>query len=285
MIRDIRPLTFSMITAATFFVTVAAQAIPLFSVDSATEELVRIDSVTGAVSVVGSLGINALDVDLARTSDGRLWALNSEFQTRVDLHEISMTTGAVLSSVQVTLGSVGIRSAEGLANSGNLLTLGYSSAGDSDADRFGNLAASGAISGSVTTAGVDIDGLGTGTGAVPYYAVDRFPLTFNRIFEFDPAGPSASLVVDMLDTFAPNDLVRSGTDILLIDNATPQLHRIDLGAPAVLNTIALDRPGTYLGLAFAGPVAPAQAPEPGVLSLLGIGLVGMAVVRRRRRTN
>jgi hypothetical protein len=50
----------------------SSHAIPLFSVDVGTDELVRIESTTGGASVVGSLGFNALDIDLARTPDGKL---------------------------------------------------------------------------------------------------------------------------------------------------------------------------------------------------------------------
>ena len=114
----------AIIAAAMLWSGHAAQAGPFFSIDSATDELVRFDSTTGAVTVVGALGTDVGDVDLTRTADGRLWGINSIFGDRVDLHEINTTTGAVLSTTQVNLS--GIQNAEGLGHSGNQLVIGHS---------------------------------------------------------------------------------------------------------------------------------------------------------------
>ena len=254
-------------------------AAPLFSVDISTHELVRVESSTGAVTVVGALGVTAFDIDLTRTADGRLWGLNSQIGSRVDLLEIDQLTGAVISSTQVTLPTgANLRGAEGLGHAGNQLTIVYSPAGNSNSNTFGNLSTGGAISGPVGL-GFDVDGLSAGAGGVPYYTVDRTPAVSNIVYALDPSGPSASIVASFPDTLAPNDLVRIGDDILMIDNATAALRVVDLNNTTAFDTIALDRSGTYLGLALAGPL---QVPEVASLTLLATGLAGLGIAARRR---
>jgi len=269
-----------ILAAATVLGAAGAQAVPLFAVNVTTDQLVRIDSTTGVVSVVGSLGINALDIDLARTADGRLWGLNSNFLSRVDLHEINTTTGAVISSVQVTLGGNGIVSAEGLGNSGNQLNLGYSSAGDANSDSFADLASTGVITNSVVP-GIDIDGLAAGAGAVPFYALDREPPISTIIYELDPGIPGTTQIATFpANPVVANDLVRVGSKIFMIDNGSAVLHSFDLATPGTLNTISLSQSGTYLGLAVADPI---DAPEPSTLAIFGLGLFGLGAMRRRRK--
>lgn len=259
----------------------SAQSMPFFSVDSASNDLVRIDSATGAVTVVGALGMNARNVDLARTADGRLWGLNSDFSNRVDLFEISTTTGAVLSSVQVTLNGNGIVSGEGLTHSGNQLKLSYSPTGNTFATELGDLGFGGAITNSVTI-GIDMDGLGAGNGATPFYAVDRDPAAGDTlVYGFDPTALPATLVATLdANTERDNDLVLHGSEIYLVDGFNNALHMFDLGTPGNLNTIALNRGGDYSGLAFAGPIS--SVPAPGIVSIFALSAAVLGWRRRRR---
>lgn len=67
----IKGATKSALAAAMELANTGAQAVPLFSIDRSTNELVRIKSSAGAVSVVGALGIVAFNEDLARATDER----------------------------------------------------------------------------------------------------------------------------------------------------------------------------------------------------------------------
>jgi hypothetical protein len=80
-------------------------------------------------------------------------------------------------------------------------------------------------------------------------------------------------------TVVGNDVYRIGNDIFMSDNGSAVLHRIDLSVPTPINTTALNRSGTYLGIAPADPLA---VPEPTTLAVFGIGLAGFGLLRRRR---
>lgn len=266
---------------AVCFIGSGAHAGPFFSVDIASDELVRIESTTGAVSVVGALGTDAIDIDLTRTADGRLWGLNSNFGSRVDLLEISTSTGAVLSTTQVNLS--GIQNAEGLGHSGNQLTIGHS-VNSSASNFFSELATDGTISNSIQTS-VDIDGMSAGSGTTPYYLLDAALIGAWRtlIHTFDPSIPSSSQIANILTGSEPigNDRVIDGTDIFYIDGGiTPELFNSSLASPGTAGSIDLDRAGSYRGLAIGTSVAVA---EPGMLLGFASGLAIFGVIRRRRR--
>jgi hypothetical protein len=67
-----------------------------------------------------------LDVDLI-TIGNRLFALNSNFQARVDLHELNPNTGASMLSAQVHTASGSVLSAEGLAQVNGQLKIVFAS--------------------------------------------------------------------------------------------------------------------------------------------------------------
>ena len=130
-----------------------------------------VDSVTGAVTDVGPLGDNAFDIDLAVSSDGRLWGLNSEFETRVDLWEIDKATGAITSSFQVFDGTRAVTNAEGLGARGNQLEIAFAPVGGPSSSTLGDLSVTGVVSGTITSTS-DSDGLANGQ-ANPFGRVTR----------------------------------------------------------------------------------------------------------------
>ncbi len=276
-------LLLTVATALTVGAGVASAS--LFGVDTGTDELVRIDPTTGAVTVVGLLGMDARDIDLTRTADGTLWGLNSIFRNRVDLWTIDPLTGAVTSSSQVP----GIVHAEGLGHVGNQLKIGYSSAGTARSDLLGDLSASGIISNPIgftasTGFGLDFDGLSFGAGGVPFYALDRFHTgpgpSDTSLFEVDPTGPTATRIGDYNSTtVVANDLIPQGGKLFLIDNGSPVLHRVDAATGLLEATISLNRVGTYLGLSTAPPLS--SVPEPATIGLLCLGLAALGLRRLR----
>ena len=251
-----------------------AEADIVLSVDTATNELVRIDSTSGNVSVVGSLGFIAGDIDLA-TLGNRLFATNSDTGVRVDLHEISPFTGASLSSVQVQGGVV---VAEGLAGVGNQLKLGFSSDGSVFSDSLGNLALNGVIS-SASAGPFDFDGLGVDESGT-LYGIDREPGVTTTIFTVTESPLSTNVIQSISPTLLVNDLLVSGNSALIIDSDS-KLHSVDL-ATGVLTTTNLNRVGNYRGLAVA-------VPEPNAFLCLVIAGLGLALWRRigsfRQRLN
>jgi hypothetical protein len=268
-----------LIAAAMFVNGNIAQAGPFFSVDTATSELVRINSTTGAVTVVGALGRSITDIDLTRTADGRLWGIDSVFNSHVDLLEISTSTGNVLSTTQINL--PGIQNAEGLGHSGNQLVIGHSTS-TSASNVLSDFGTDGSISNSVVTA-IDMDGLSSGSGTVPFYAMDAalFGSWFSLLYELDPNTPSNPQIAGFSTGTEPigSDLVAEGADIFFIDGlATPELLSFNLSSPTVLNRLDLDRAGSYRGLAVADSVA---VSEPGIYLTFAIGIALLGIRRRR----
>ena len=264
----------------TYIGAATATSVFFYSVDSNTDQLIHIDASTGTATVIGDLGQDARDIDLARTPDGRLWGLNSIFQSSVHLWEISPDTGAVISSVSV-VGPTGspITSAEGLGNDGNQLVIGYSSNGDANSNIFANLSEAGAITGPATLT-IDMDGLSVGASTIPFYALDREPAVSSRLYELDP--PSANLLGPGFDpsTFRFNDLMPAGQSIFASDNGDAVLHEFDLVSGAFQQTISLSLGTGYLGLASAGPLTP--IPIPGGIWLILSGIIGLLGIAPKR---
>ena len=241
----------------------------LYSVDVDTDELVQINSITGAVSVIGSLGMDASDIDLTLTSNGQLFGLNATLTSGVDLWTINRTTGAANTIAKVT----GIIYAEGLGHSGNNLNIGYSSGSNyTFSDRFADLSTTGEISNSmsftVSDTGdlLDFDALSVGLGDIPFYAADaKHPISSNetRLLVVNPDAPIAMAIGKYnFNEVATNDLMALGSDIFGIDHVNSVLHRIDPITGLVDATISLDRNGYYFGLA-----APVPPPRPNICSL------------------
>ena len=64
-----------------------SQAASLFIIEITNDKVVLLDSVAGTVTEFGPLGDDALNIDLSLTEGGRLWGLNTNLGTRVDLWE------------------------------------------------------------------------------------------------------------------------------------------------------------------------------------------------------
>jgi len=238
----------------------AADAEQLYSIDVANDRLMSLDSTTGAVTEIGPLGADALDIDLVFTADGTLWGLNSGSGTRVDLWQIDTATGAIVSSAQVFDGAIPVPLAEGLAARGNQLVIAYDQTGSSNSNTVANLSTTGTVSGGVATS-VDVDGLGNGH-ANPFtlYGSDRDPGLETLVFGLDPGSGVTNPIASVSHTIGFHDLVTVPGEVIVIDTFAQQLHRLDIvtgapiGAPVTLspnlacNGLALDAGGASLVL-------------------------------------
>ncbi len=249
-----------------------ADAALLYSVNVNTDELVQLDSDTGTVVNIGSLGFNALDVDLA-TVGNRLFALNSDFLNRVDLHELNPFTGDALSSNQVMLGASAVLNAEGLTQFTGQLKIGYSTAGNAASNGLGDLGLDGLITGGLSGS-FDFDGLGENTASGQLYGLDREPPTRVDFFTVQPSPLSTNVFKTTGSELVVNDLVALGNDLFVIDQSN-LLHRIDLTTNA-LSSVGLNPTGNFLGLAVV-------VPEPSETSLMLAAAMGAVMCLRRRR--
>lgn len=89
------------------------------SVDSSTDELVRIDRATGAVTVIGALGFDSTNIDLTLL-DG----VETTSNVRAELYRIDGTTGmATKLGGDLTVGGSPVLNAEGLTHRNGLLDV------------------------------------------------------------------------------------------------------------------------------------------------------------------
>ncbi len=203
-------LTLASITALGLATAVTpANAISLFSVDRNSDNLVLIDSGTGQVNTIGSLGFDAVSTDLA-SFDNRLFILNTIFRNRVDIYEVNPTTGATLSSAQIALGNEFVLHAEALTNVGKQLIIGFSANGaDAWSESIGELSLTGAITNAISTAG-DFDGLG-GDGISLIFSTDAVRGSGpTNLFNVDYTNGSLSPITTL--SIASGDIVSNGNN-------------------------------------------------------------------------
>jgi hypothetical protein len=256
-----------------------------------TDELVLINSVSGDVTAVGPLGFDAVDVDLAMLGT-RLFALNTNFQVRVDLHEINPATGAAISSAQVhTVSGVvttNVLNAEGLSQVNGQLKIGFRvepAPFPTRSNGLGDLALDGLITNvqtnasSFTNPGLDFDSLGTNDAGTQLYGTDGAPSDRPNDTDFYTASESPLSVSVFFTNGTSNrnldDVVIHGNTLFAIGN--DELHFLDLTTNA-FSSLSLD-PGQYDGLALAS----AGIPEMSSVFVWGIGILSCCADRRRYR--
>jgi hypothetical protein len=242
-----------------------------FSINSTADELVKINGATGEVSVVGSLGFDAMDIDLT-SFGGRLFGLNSNFGVSVDLVEINPSSGNILWSTPVMRNNIPLASAEGLTNINTQLKIGLDDDADTTSDFLTDLALNGSTS-NATLFAADFDGLGVDRNN-QMFSVDTEPDSgITKLYRIDLENVTISEIASFsFSKVAANDIVIWGQSAFVIDHAHNALFQVSLVDGSLENALNLE--ASYLGLA---PV-----PIPSAIILLGTGLVGLAALRRYR---
>lgn len=235
--------------------------------------LYNIDPNTGAATSIGAIGFNQVGgIDF--NSSGILYGVGKRVSDGVQvLLQINPTTGAGTQVGATTLSTdvqdISFRNSDGAL-------FGYSG---------GNLYTFSIATGAATLVGNVGDGFPTGNGLAfsPFdtlYKADNIALrTINQ-------SNGSSTIATLLTYSNAFDRV-NGMDF---DNATGilwgsvkdggsnnYLASIDIGTGAV----------TYVGLSVSGldalSIAVATIPEPGTLTLVGMGLIGLLTLRRHRK--
>ena len=258
----------------------------LFSVDVATDELVKINPATGNVSVIGPLGFNAQDVDLTNVN-GRLFALNAELDVRVDLYELNPATASVISSVQVfTDSNFEIQLAEALSHVSGQLKIGFRDSAapfPARSNAFGDLGFDGVVSNiqSNVTTYVDFDGLGVDLSTGILYSPDGNPAFINfrpgdtDFFSVQESPLALNFITTDSTNFSANDVAVLSNQLYAMGQPSNLLAALDLNTNG-FSTITLSRSGNYFGLATA-------IPEPSPIACLSLLLATFVGWRLKRK--
>ncbi len=242
---------------AMLLVPAGARAAQLYSVDVLTNTLVTLDTVTGAVTVVGVTGLPFTPVDLAAL-DGSLWAIE-RFGTEGiphHLHELDPATGAQVGHVPVLLDGSPTGRAPGLAARDGALVVAFSpDPASSQATHVGALGFDGTIEDVVDfeSFGADLFGLATAPDGDTLFSVGGNGDGQLRQVVLDPR-ELATIGGGELDNV--NDLVFAGDDLWALSSTAQlfsDLHRIDPATGEILETISIDvlpAQSLFSGLAF-----------------------------------
>lgn len=263
----------------------SAHADVLFGVDVADDVLVRIDASTGEVTVVGALGYDATNVELAWSGD-QLYAVNSRFGLGSDLMRININNGAALDVTPITHGGAAALAVEGFAGdlaTGQLVvSLRMGTGALWQANGLGALALDGTISGAIDTMLVNpiadwdalelidsglvgADGRPNGPDVVEVHGLSMVPVSANLRRSYSISDTFGSL----------NDFSWDGSRLFGIDTTLNQLVELDPLSLDIIDTTPLDG-----GYAIVGIAPTIVVPASGPAALLGLG--GLLASRRRR---
>ncbi len=271
-------------TASLLFLAPITSAATLFSIETATDELVKIDSQIGVIEVVGTLDFDATSTDLASFGD-RLFVLDTIFTEHVNILEIDPLTAATISAAQVSIEGNPILHAEGLTHIGEQLIIGFSSNGNVFSDSLGDLSLTGEVTNSSPftddvgiTPTPDTDALGSDGTSMIFSADDtgggRGPLS---IFSADRQAVSFDLI-ETVD-ITGKDLVVDNENFLLLNNsfATGEARLTEISANGVVGSSISLGDGQYNGLALANESSSSTESVPEPTSTAGL-LVAIALM-------
>lgn len=252
----------------------------IYSVNVQTDELVAIETTTGAVTTIGSIGHQMQGTDLA-SLNGLVYATTQKVSgfnlNGMTLVAINPVTGAKVSSADMLFGTNQVF-AEGLtAADGQLIaTFDYLS---TVSPRSGVVdPVTGAIS-DQQHHGPDLDELGT-THDGRIIAVDGINFSGNTrqmaFYELERNPTSTTFLGDFLMQGSLDDIVFTPFGAFSLDHTAGNLYQIDISGPSIVATIPIGAIGLQLdGLAFI--------PEPSAVVLEALGFVALVMVYLRRR--
>lgn len=248
-----------------------AQAAFLYSINVDTDELVLLNTDTGAVQVVGPTGYDMRDVDLAYL-DGVLYGINNDFGHPAHLFAINPETGAAFAYVPIRLGMDIITNAKGLAAHNGKLVASFDTP-DTQGDPLKcnglgelwppNGFLTNVFDYSLLSPSADMEGLGTRADG-QLFSIDNIPKGGARLYKVSRNLPSYSYFADVP---AMDDIEFTGDRLFGLENGRG-LYELNPETGSLIKPEATFPPVHLSGLAI---------PEPATALLLLVG-----VLARRR---
>ncbi|MEQ8766237.1 MAG: hypothetical protein RL885_20150, partial [Planctomycetota bacterium] len=231
---------------------------PLYSVNPATDELIRLEPDTGAHLVIGPIGHNMSTMTDLAFHQGFFYALTATTEnppfTAYELVQIDPDTGAMISFVSVT-GTPAVTVAEGLTSVGDDLVIGF---GTSTTPNLGEKLGILGLNGVIDPASVvdhlsfnaDYDGLGTDPSG-QIFGMNAF--ASSNINESDRLPSSYTTKGGDNAYDLATDIEFCGSSLFAIDATTKSLYRVDERDGSVIRSVPYDSSLALYGLAARVP--------------------------------
>lgn len=231
-----------------------AQALTLYSTDLNTNELVKIDSDNGQVTVLGPVGQD-LGNDVDMTASGCvIYVLSLNYQVGAQILAFDAVSGALISSNAVTFNGNPVPNAESLAEVSGQLVIAFESVFTGYSHILGNLSPGGLITGAVDYFSFDSQADADGMCARPDGSLiwsDRRPFVHTDLRNVGWLPPSAPVT---FFSYTPDryvhDIVLAGPDLFALDDAGRILIRQDPTTGAILGEVPLTTNNVLAGLAY-----------------------------------